>query len=57
MKINNLSKLNTPHQGIPIGVVTNSHGEEKEMEMEIFEFPEVNILKRELMLQLFCLIY
>lgn len=55
MMIKNLSKLNTPHQGIPIGIVTNSHGGEKEM--EIFEFPEVNILKRELMLQLFCLIY
>lgn len=55
MKINNLSKLNTPHQGIHIGVVTNTHGGEKEM--EIFEFPEINISKRELMLQLFCLIY
>lgn len=39
--IKNLSKLNTPHQGIPFGVVTNSHGGKKEM--EIFEFPEVNI--------------
>lgn len=37
MMIKNLSKLNTPHQGIPIGVVTKSHGGEKEM--EIFEFP------------------
>lgn len=55
MKIKNRSKLNTPHQGIPICVVTNSHGGEKEM--EIFEFSEVNILKRELMIQLFCLIY
>lgn len=28
MMIKNLSKLNTPHQGIPIGVVTKSHGGE-----------------------------
>lgn len=47
MKIKNLSKLNILYQGIFIGVVIKLYGGEKEM--EIFEFFEVNILKRELM--------